>query len=870
MSTTFFSTSFGRALSFAWLRCTSPRFTSGRAFRSIFFEGFAHQPTVEWAKPSKKDAATIPHASHHTNPSSCNKLHLSSRAQSRDVFASIIKFIPVITLSSRAQSRDVLSKTINQSMQARLSSRAQSRDVFSKTVNQSLLARLSSRAQSRNVCASIIKFIPVFTLSSRAQSRNFLFKICVFVPSIIFSQTTQDSTKTNQLDEVLISSIRATSKTPVSFSNLSAKDIKSRNLGQDIPILMNFMPSVVTTSDAGNGVGYTGIRVRGSDATRVNVTINGIPYNDPEGHGTFWVNMPDFASSVESLQLQRGVGTSTNGAGAFGASLNVLTDNFKNDASAEVSNSVGSFNTIKNTVKFSSGLLNNHFEMAGRLSRIKSDGFVDRASSDLKSYFLQGSFINQETIIKALFFGGTEKTYQSWNGIDAETLARNRTYNSAGQFTDEFGKVRFYDNETDNYQQDHFQLHWHQKFSDSWNTNLAFHYTKGKGFFENYKEDAAMIDYGITPFSAGGAVLNATDLIRQKWLDNDFYGVTFAATYKKNKVDFVVGGGANQYFGRHFGKVIWARFASTNELGDRYYDDTATKNDFNVYAKLNYQVTKKLSLFGDLQLRNVFYSANGIETGNVNDNFVFFNPKFGFTYDYNKNNALYFSYAKAQREPNRVDYAFGTPKPEQLNDFEMGWRHKTKTMVWNANLYYMTYQDQLILTGNLDDVGNPIRSNSEKSCRFGVEVDAKFMVTNRLSIQPNVTLSSNKNLDLRVNDQNFGNKSIAFSPNVVAGNIVGFKASNKLEIAVLSKFVGEQFLNNIESDNARLASYFVNDLNFGYTIMPKKYCKSIVFNALVNNFANRNYVSNGYMYGDVAYYYPQAGINFLVGMTVLF
>jgi iron complex outermembrane receptor protein len=633
---------------------------------------------------------------------------------------------------------------------------------------------------------------------------------------------------------------------------------------------MNFMPSVVTTSDAGNGVGYTGIRVRGSDATRVNVTINGIPYNDSEGHGTFWVNMPDFASSVESLQLQRGVGTSTNGAGAFGASLNVLTDNFKTTASSEISNSFGSFNTLKNTVKFSTGLVNNHFEIAGRLSRIKSDGFVDRAASDLKSYFLQGTFIDKKTIIKALVFGGTEKTYQSWNGIDAETMARDRTYNSAGQFTDEFANIRFYDNETDNYQQDHFQVHWNQNFSDNWNSNLAFHYTKGKGYFENYIANAAMIDYGLTPFSGGGAPINVTDLIRQKWLDNDFYGTTFSVNYKKNKTDLLLGGGANQYFGRHFGKVIWARFASNGELADRYYDDNALKNDFNIFSKINYQLMSKLSFFGDLQLRNVYYRAIGNETENVNDNFVFFNPKVGFTYDFNNRNAVYFSFAKAQREPNRVDYAFGTPKPERLNDFELGWRQKSEKMIVNTNLYYMAYQDQLILTGNLDDVGNPIRSNSEKSYRFGLEVDAKFLISKTVSVQPNITFSSNKNIDLKLNNENVENKNIAFSPEIIAGNILIFTASKNLQIFILSKFVGQQFMNNIQTESAKLDSYFVNDLNFSYTITPKKYCKSIVFNGLINNFLNQKYVSNGYMYGDFASYYPQAGTNFLVGATVLF
>ncbi|MBC7749839.1 MAG: TonB-dependent receptor plug domain-containing protein, partial [Methylotenera sp.] len=428
---------------------------------------------------------------------------------------------------------------------------------------------------------------------------------------VSFSQV-KDTTQVNPLDEVLVSAVRVTTKTPVSFSNLSKKEIKFRNLGQDIPILMNYLPSVVTTSDAGNGVGYTGIRVRGSDATRVNVTINGIPYNDSESHGTFWVNMPDFASSVESLQLQRGVGTSTNGAGAFGASLNMLTDNFAAESTGEISNSLGSFNTRKHTVKFSTGLMNNHFEIAGRLSAIKSDGFVDRGASDLKSYFLQGTYVGKTTLIKALVFGGTEKTYQSWNGIDGETLQNDRTFNSAGAFTDEQGNARFYDNETDNYQQDHSQLLWNEKISENWSTNFALHYTKGKGFYENYKEDARFSSYSLTPITTGGTTINRTDLVRQKWLENDFYGTTFSANYKDENLDVIFGGGWNKYEGDHFGKVIWARNASQSELGDRYYDDYANKTDGNIFAKANYQITEQLSLFGDLQYRSVNYKANGV------------------------------------------------------------------------------------------------------------------------------------------------------------------------------------------------------------------------------------------------------------------
>lgn len=704
-----------------------------------------------------------------------------------------------------------------------------------------------------------------------ARSKTTLSFLFVLSSFLSFSQEkAQDTTKVNQLDEVLVSAVRVTSKTPVSFSNLDKKEIKFRNLGQDIPILMNYMPSVVTTSDAGNGVGYTGIRVRGSDATRVNITINGIPYNDAESSGTYWVNMPDFASSVESLQLQRGVGTSTNGAGAFGASLNLLTDSFSNESNGEISNSFGSFNTRKHTVKFSSGLLNDHFELAGRISNIDSHGYIDRASSDLKSYFLQGTYVGKTTLIKALVFGGKEITYQSWNGIDPETMTIYRTFNSAGIYTDDSGNTRFYDNEVDNYQQDHFQLHWNEKISENWTSTIALHYTKGKGFYENYKEDADFADYNLTPITIDGTTINTTDLVRQKWLDNDFYGTTYSVNYKKDKLDLIVGGGWNRYEGLHYGKVIWARFASTSELGDHYYDDNATKTDNNFFVKANYQLTKKLSLYGDLQTRIINFRADGVQATVVDDTFNFFNPKAGLNYSITDKNSLYFSYAKANREPNRTDYEGGNAKPEKLDDFELGWRYVAEKMKINTNIYYMAYKDQLILTGNLDDVGNPIRSNSEKSYRLGLEVDATFALSKQFIIRPNFTLSQNKNVDLKVLGDNVGTKDIAYSPSIIAGNILVYKPLESLQISWLSKFVGQQYMNNIELPSAKLQDYFVNDFNIAYEIKPKTIFKAIVLTGLVNNILDKQYVSNGYMYDVYPYYYPQAGINFLAGITLKF
>ncbi len=685
----------------------------------------------------------------------------------------------------------------------------------------------------------------------------------------------KDSTKVGQLDEVLVKATRVNDKSPFAFSDLSKEEIAKRNLGQDIPILMNYLPSVVTTSDAGNGFGYTGIRVRGSDATRVNVTVNGIPYNDSESQGTYFVDMPDFASSLQSVQLQRGVGTSTNGSGAFGASLNMLTDNFSEKSNGEISNSFGSFNSRKHTLKFSTGLMNDRFEIAGRLSNLYSDGYVDRAFSDLKGYFLQGTYVGKTTLIKAMVFGGNERTYQAYYGIDEATLNTNRTENTIGVFTDESGNKRFYDNETDNYQQDHYQLHWNEKLSNNWNTNLAFHYTKGLGFYENYKEDQKLAKYGLPDVTIGSTTLKKSDLIRQKWLDNDFYGTTFSANYKNEKLDFIFGGSINKYEGKHYGKVIWARFASNGELGDKYYDDFATKTDATVFAKATYNLSKKLSFFGDIQFRNVGYKANFDPSNLVNENLNFSNPKVGISYLINKKNTIYYSYAKANREPNRTDYENGKPKPESLDDYEFGWRYATSNFQLNVNSYYMAYKNQLVLTGSLDNVGSPIRTNSGQSYRYGTEIDANIKIGSNWNIRPNITYSENKNINF-INDngttlENLGNTNLSYSPKIVAGNILSFQPIKNCQISLLSKFVGQQFLSNTESQDSKLNDYFIQDFHFSYVIETKKIFKTIAFSILANNVFNTKYISNGADYGGgYVVYFPQAGSNFMAGMTLKF
>ncbi len=690
------------------------------------------------------------------------------------------------------------------------------------------------------------------------------------------------------LDEVFVSAVRVTKESPVTFSNLTKEQIEPRNLGQDIPILMNFLPSVVTTSDAGAGVGYTGIRVRGSDATRVNVTINGIPYNDPESQGTFWVNMPDFASSVESLQLQRGVGTSTNGAGAFGASLNLLTDAVSDDAYGQISSSFGSYKTLRNNLKFSTGLLNEHFEISGRLSRISSDGYVDRASSDLDSYFLQGAYKDENTLIKALLFGGHEITYQSWFGVDAATLETNRTFNPAGQYTDADGNIKFHGDQVDNYKQDHAQLLWNEQISEYWSTNLALHYTRGSGYFEEYKEDGDFETYGFEPLTVNGTEVNKTDIIRRRWLDNDFYGTVFSANYTKDKVNLILGGGLNKYEGGHFGEVIWARFASNSEIGERYYDNTSLKTDINLFAKANYKLDGHWSIFGDLQYRKVGYEANGNDTGIVDDTFNFFNPKLGTVYDLNQNNNFYFSFAVANREPNRNDYKNGSPKPERLNDFELGWRYVSPNVQVSTNVYYMNYKDQLVLTGELNDVGAPLRENVGDSYRLGLEIDANIRFNDKFQWSPNVAFSTNKNKDFVFQRdgaiQNLGDTNIAFSPNIIVGNSITYSPFKNLQISALSKYVGKQYMGNIDSNNSVLDAYSQTDINIQYEIAPRSFIKSLVLSGLINNIFDEKYVSNGYFFtydddfsnpGTIttiegAGYYPQAGVNFLLGVTIGF
>ena len=698
------------------------------------------------------------------------------------------------------------------------------------------------------------------------------FLALLYTPLIAQDTQTQDSTATQNLDEVLVKAVRVQPNAPITHSNVTRKDIAKRNLGQDIPVLLNYLPSVVSSSDAGAGIGYTYLRVRGSDATRVNVTINGIPYNDAESQGTFWVNLGDFASSVESLQLQRGVGTSTNGSGAFGASLNILTDKISKTPFWEVSNSFGSFDTRKNTTKFSTGLMNEHVEISGRVSRIYSDGYVDRAFTDLKSYFLQGNYVDENTIVKAITFGGKEKTYQSWAGLNKNQLEEDRTQNP---YT--------YENETDNYRQNHFQLHWNETLNFNWATNIGLNYTRGKGYFEQFKDERSAADYN-------NLINEGSDVIVRRWLDNHFYVFNANTAYNKNGLEIISGISYSDYTNNHYGEVIsGSDLAVGTSAGDRYYLSVSDKHDFSVFSKATFKVNDKLQVFLDLQNRFVNYTTTGLTSERVpidiDANFSFFNPKLGLTYDLNPNNSLYASYARANKEPNRNDFESNATDVthEELNDFELGWRHQSERLRLSTNVYYMQYNNQLVLTGALDNVGEYLRENVDKSYRLGFELDAIVLLSDKFTLNSNFALSKNKVQDLIINRdgalQNLGDTNIAFSPNVITTNAIEYAPNSKFRATLIGKYVGEQYMSNTDTEASKLDSYFVTDLNFSYTINFKSVFKSIVIRGMFNNLLDLEYVDRGYTYLDtwsgptaseIQGYYPQATRNFILGMTLIF
>jgi len=676
---------------------------------------------------------------------------------------------------------------------------------------------------------------------------------------------------------------------PFAYSTVTSSELKKKNLGQDVPILLNNLTSVTTTSDAGAGIGYTGINVRGSDASRTNVTINGIPLNDSESAGTFWVDLPDFAANVGSISLVRGAGMSTNGAGAFGASLHLNTQEHEEKAYANYNASLGSFKTVKNSIEFGTGKFNDKLSFEGRLSKITSDGYIDRASSDLQSYYLSADYdFSEKSSLEFMTFSGHEVTYQAWNGVPEALLETDRTFN-----------VYDYENQVDDYKQDHYQLHFNSELSESWAMQTALHYTKGLGFFEQFREGDDLADYGIADQIVGGQTISESDLVRRRWLDNDFYGITASVSYFGNADDLVIGTAVNNYDGDHFGEVISGQFVPTSAIGQNYYDNTGTKSDGTIYAKYTRELDNGLIPYVDLQYRRVGYeflgktvdgSGSVIELPqNVSHNF--FNPKLGVS-AYLGQVRAYASYSRAQKEPNRSDYtdspANQLPKHEKLNDFELGARTNIEGVSIGLNLYNMLYKDQLTITGGVNDVGEYTRTNVEDSYRRGIELDISKNWS-KFSINGNVTLSSNKvksfveqldNFDTGIPDLiTHENTDLALSPNLVAFVGLEYALAKDVELTWGSKYVGDQFLDNTSAESRMIDSYFRNDLGVNASLLAgQDFIKGIDINLQINNILGEVYETNGYTFGYIYggqqifenYYYPQAGRHLIGGMRVQF
>lgn len=721
-------------------------------------------------------------------------------------------------------------------------------------------------------------------------------------------------------DEVIVTATRATEKSATTYKNIGKAEIEQNNFGQDLPFILNNTPGVVVTSDAGAGIGYTGIRIRGSDASRVNVTVNGIPYNDSESQGTFWVNMPDFASSVDNIQIQRGVGTSTNGAGAFGGSLNIQTTSSSDQPYAELNNTFGSFNTIKNTVKVGTGLIDNKWSFDGRLSRIKSDGFIDRSAADLKSFFLSGAYHGKTDLLRINIFGGSEETYQAWNGVPEAKLRGDQEglkthyennlgylYNSTADSLNLFNSNNrrynqfTYKDQNDVYTQSHYQALYAKQFNAQFSFNGALHYTDGKGYFEEFKTGRKFEDFGLPNVVIGGTTIKRTDLVRRRWLDNDFYGLTYSFNYNpKSDLNFTLGGAYNQYRGKHFGEVTWAQYASTATNDYHYYDGKGSKDDFNTYAKVNYNPVSQLSLFADLQYRNVAYDITGMDKNrkaqDFHNNYNFFNPKFGATYFVNGQSNIYASFSVANKEPNRDDFTnlkdgLDVPKPERLNNVEVGYRLKNNDLNAGVNVYGMFYKDQLIFTGEINEYSDAYRQNVDKSSRIGLELDASYIISPKFAVNANAALSRNKIKNyidyvseyssdfelINVQATTYANPDISFSPNTVLFGELVYKPLPGLAVAWQSKYVSKQYMDNTQNESRKLNAYWVNNARLGYDFSLKG-IRNINIGILANNILNKKYESNGYTYSSIYpwatvtenFYFPQAGTNFLLSLNLKF
>ncbi|MCX6237875.1 MAG: TonB-dependent receptor [Bacteroidia bacterium] len=712
-------------------------------------------------------------------------------------------------------------------------------------------------------------------------------------------------------EEVLVSASRAGQKSPVAHTNIGKEEIQSSNLGQDIPFLMNYTPSFVATSDAGNGVGYTNFRIRGTDLNRINVTINGIPMSEAESHSTYFVDIPDLAASTENIQIQRGVGNSTNGAGAFGATIDLQTSKLNPKANAGYNSSVGSFSTFRNNLTAGTGLINGKFAIDASLSKITSAGFVDRGASDLKSFFISGGYFTANTILKATIFSGFEETYQAWNGVPSVRL--NNDLGGMQQYEDHYlytheqtqnminsdsrtYNLYTYKNQVDHYQQDHYQLHFSHKFNPFVYLNAAAFYTYGRGYYEQYETDQKFEDYQLANPVINGVAIKKTDLIRRKWLDNDFYGMIFSLSYKKGNSSLSIGGGANVYDGHHFGRMIWAKIAGDAKYDHEWYRGTGLKKDDNIYARYNYQLSEKLNATVDLQYRYINYDIGGIDDNLRNiiqhHKYNFFNPKFGLFYSPGVNQESYLSFSRANREPNRDNFVDADPTGKQptfetLNDFELGYTFKSSNMMLGTNLYYMHYNNQLILTGQINNVGSAIMTNVDRSYREGIELMAGIKFLKNFNWNVNATISRNKISDFTeyVEDWDngglktnvIGKTDLAFAPQLTASSVLSFKPSNEFEISFLSNYVGKQYIDNTASNDRKLDAYLVNNLKFDYTLKQKLF-KELKFNLLVNNIFNEQYESNAWVYSyfyegkrnKMDGYFPQAGTNFILSVSVGF
>jgi len=709
------------------------------------------------------------------------------------------------------------------------------------------------------------------------------------LPLLSFFADAQDSSvhkfsDTLMLDNIEITSIRAAAKAPFTKTNLNKKQIANVNFAEDLPFILNQTPSVVVNSDAGNGVGYTGIHIRGTDASRINVTLNGIPYNDAESQGTFFVDLPDVSSSLNSIQIQRGVGTSSNGAGAFGATINLSTNEVNKEKYLELNNSYGSFNTWKNTLKVGTGLLANHFLIDARVSKISSDGYIDRATSNLKSLYFSAAYINDKSSLRFNLISGKEKTYQAWNGIPQSYLDTARTYNSSG--TEKPGEP--YKNETDNYIQTHYQLFFNHKINSSLSYNIAAFLTRGKGYYEEYRADQAFSDYYLSDLITGTDTITSTDLIRRLWLDNYFYGSIFSLQYHKNKTRFTFGGGYTEYDGKHYDIVTWAEQGFPGNY--KYFNAPAQKNDLNLYAKVMQSFGSGFTGFLDLQGHFIKYRINGFEDHpdiNILKNYSFFNPKAGITF--NKNNyQVYLSFSVAAKEPNRDDFEAGInqiPKPEILYDAELGIEKKEKMFDYGATFYYMYYHNQLVNTGKINDVGAYTRTNASQSYRAGIELQGAAIFSKWINLSGNISFSKNKITDFTEfvdnyddgsqKENNYHNTDISFSPDIVGAASVNFIPVKNGEINFQSKYVGRQFLDNTSQTSRSVNPYFLENVKISYTLL-KKVFKEVNFVFQVNNIFNKMYESNGYTYNYISegkftvenYYFPMAGTNFMAAINI--